>query len=216
MLPTLAWPPHDQEEPEVLAVDQAVAVEIRGGVEGVSGQKELAEIGVADDAVPPSKSAGQIGTHSSGRPSRSESREMPAAMSHSSSWRFLLQSKSGGATSSPARMIHSPATPRLWRAVTLPWVLPRPMWERPSKTMSSITAGDRGSTRATGAAMRNEVPTGPISMGLLEAQSRHGWTNYSLFLRDDGLLIGCVETPDGEAALAVMADVPVNSGGGRR
>ena len=59
--------------------------------------------------------------------------------------------------------------------------------------------------------MRNEVPAGPISMGLLEAQSRHGWTNYSLFLRDDGRLIGCVETPDGEAASAGMADVPVNA-----
>ncbi|MEC8321892.1 MAG: L-rhamnose mutarotase [Planctomycetota bacterium] len=46
---------------------------------------------------------------------------------------------------------------------------------------------------------------------MLEALSRHGWTNYSLFLRDDGLLIGYVETPDWEAALAGMADEPVNA-----
>ena len=46
---------------------------------------------------------------------------------------------------------------------------------------------------------------------MLEALSRHGWTNYSLFLRDDGLLIGYVETPDWEAALAGMANEPVNA-----
>ena len=46
---------------------------------------------------------------------------------------------------------------------------------------------------------------------MLEALSRHGWTNYSLFLREDGLLIGYVETPDWEAALAGMADEPVNA-----
>jgi L-rhamnose mutarotase len=46
---------------------------------------------------------------------------------------------------------------------------------------------------------------------MLEALSRHGWTNYSLFLRDDGLLVGYVETPDWEAALAGMRDEPVNA-----
>lgn len=46
---------------------------------------------------------------------------------------------------------------------------------------------------------------------MLEALSRHGWTNYSLFLREDGLLVGYVETPDWEAALAGMADEPVNA-----
>ena len=40
---------------------------------------------------------------------------------------------------------------------------------------------------------------------MLEALSRHGWKNYSLFLRDDGLLVGYVETPDWDAALAGMA-----------
>ena len=38
-----------------------------------------------------------------------------------------------------------------------------------------------------------------------------GWHNYSLFLRDDGLLIGYVETPDFEAALARMASTDVNT-----
>jgi len=37
-----------------------------------------------------------------------------------------------------------------------------------------------------------------------------GWHNYSLFLRDDGLLIGYVETPDFERALAKMAATDVN------
>ena len=32
---------------------------------------------------------------------------------------------------------------------------------------------------------------------MLEALSRHGWHNYSLFLREDGLLFGFVETPEG-------------------
>jgi L-rhamnose mutarotase len=31
---------------------------------------------------------------------------------------------------------------------------------------------------------------------MLEALRRTGWHNYSLFLRDDGLLIGNVETPE--------------------
>jgi L-rhamnose mutarotase len=37
-----------------------------------------------------------------------------------------------------------------------------------------------------------------------------GWHNYSLFLRDDGLLIGYVETPDFERALALMSATEVN------
>ena len=37
-----------------------------------------------------------------------------------------------------------------------------------------------------------------------------GWHNYSLFLRDDGLLIGYVETPDFERALRRMAATEVN------
>ena len=38
-----------------------------------------------------------------------------------------------------------------------------------------------------------------------------GWHNYSLFLRDDGLLIGYVETPDFKKALSGMAATEVNA-----
>ncbi len=38
-----------------------------------------------------------------------------------------------------------------------------------------------------------------------------GWRNYSLFLRDDGLLIGYCETPDFQAALDGMAAREVNT-----
>ena len=41
--------------------------------------------------------------------------------------------------------------------------------------------------------------------------SKAGWHNYSLFLRDDGLLIGYVETPDFEKALSHMAATDVNT-----
>ncbi|RFA17370.1 L-rhamnose 1-epimerase [Subtercola boreus] len=44
---------------------------------------------------------------------------------------------------------------------------------------------------------------------LLELR-RTGWQNYSLFLRDDGLLIGYFETPDLAAAQADMAETAVN------
>lgn len=43
-----------------------------------------------------------------------------------------------------------------------------------------------------------------------EALHKAGWYNYSLFLRDDGLLIGYVETPDFERAIAQMAVTDVN------
>ena len=46
---------------------------------------------------------------------------------------------------------------------------------------------------------------------MLDALSRHGWHNYSLFLRPDGLLVGYLETPDWEAALAGMQDEAVNA-----
>jgi len=45
---------------------------------------------------------------------------------------------------------------------------------------------------------------------MLEALSRHGWHNYSLFLREDGLLVGYCETPDFERAVAGMQDEEVN------
>ena len=46
---------------------------------------------------------------------------------------------------------------------------------------------------------------------MLDALTRAGWQNYSLFLRPDGLLIGYLETPDFERALALMADEDVNA-----
>ncbi len=46
---------------------------------------------------------------------------------------------------------------------------------------------------------------------MLAALSATGWHNYSLFLREDGLLVGYFETPDYEAALAGMAATEVNA-----
>ncbi|MGA3096820.1 MAG: L-rhamnose mutarotase [Bryobacteraceae bacterium] len=43
------------------------------------------------------------------------------------------------------------------------------------------------------------------------ALSATGWGNYSLFLRDDGLLIGYLETPDFQAALKGMEAFEVNA-----
>jgi len=45
---------------------------------------------------------------------------------------------------------------------------------------------------------------------MLRALEATGWHNYSLFLRDDGLLIGYVETPSLEAARSGMAAQAVN------
>jgi L-rhamnose mutarotase len=46
---------------------------------------------------------------------------------------------------------------------------------------------------------------------MLTALSETGWTNYSLFLDDDGLLIGYLETEDLEATLDGMAKREVNA-----
>jgi|SRR5215207_2986507 len=46
---------------------------------------------------------------------------------------------------------------------------------------------------------------------MLDALRETGWTNYSLFLREDGLLIGYFETPDYEAAVAGMEARDVNT-----
>lgn len=43
-----------------------------------------------------------------------------------------------------------------------------------------------------------------------EALARAGWHNYSLFLREDGLLIGYLETEDFDRARAAMAATDVN------
>ena len=46
---------------------------------------------------------------------------------------------------------------------------------------------------------------------MLEALERNGWHNYSLFMRDDGLIFGYFETPDSfQAALDGMADEEIN------
>lgn len=43
------------------------------------------------------------------------------------------------------------------------------------------------------------------------ALRRNGWNNYSLFMRDDGMLFGYAETPDGlRAAIDGMEDEPIN------
>lgn len=44
-----------------------------------------------------------------------------------------------------------------------------------------------------------------------DALRRTGWHNYSIFLRDDGLLVGYVETPDFQQALDGMAGLDVNA-----
>lgn len=45
---------------------------------------------------------------------------------------------------------------------------------------------------------------------MLQALRETGWHNYSIFLRDDGLLFGYLETPDFDAALRGMAERDVN------
>jgi L-rhamnose mutarotase len=46
---------------------------------------------------------------------------------------------------------------------------------------------------------------------MLAALRRHGWTNYSLFLKsDDGLLVGYVETPNFQKAVDGMQTEEVN------
>jgi len=46
---------------------------------------------------------------------------------------------------------------------------------------------------------------------MLQALASTGWHNYSLFVRDDGLLIGYFETPSLDAALSGMANTAVNA-----
>jgi len=45
---------------------------------------------------------------------------------------------------------------------------------------------------------------------MLQALRETGWHNYSLYLREDGMLVGYLETPDFQAALAGMAQREVN------
>jgi len=46
---------------------------------------------------------------------------------------------------------------------------------------------------------------------MLQALRETGWHNYSLFLREDGLLVGYLETPDFQKAREGMAAREVNA-----
>jgi L-rhamnose mutarotase len=46
---------------------------------------------------------------------------------------------------------------------------------------------------------------------MLDALRDAGWSNYSLFLRGDGLLVGYLETEDFAAAQAAMEQTDVNA-----
>jgi L-rhamnose mutarotase len=51
---------------------------------------------------------------------------------------------------------------------------------------------------------------GAVWPEMLAALRETGWRNYSLFLREDGLLVGYLETPDFARARAGMAAREVN------
>jgi L-rhamnose mutarotase len=61
--------------------------------------------------------------------------------------------------------------------------------------------------RLTEYKLRHQSVWDEMKQALIET----GWHNYSLFLRDDGLLVGYLETPDFERALAEMATREVNA-----
>jgi L-rhamnose mutarotase len=46
---------------------------------------------------------------------------------------------------------------------------------------------------------------------MLDALRQTGWTNYSIFLRPDGLLVGYLEADDFERSTAAMKQHPVNA-----
>ncbi|HKO83620.1 MAG TPA: L-rhamnose mutarotase [Actinomycetota bacterium] len=50
-----------------------------------------------------------------------------------------------------------------------------------------------------------------VWLEMREALSAAGWRNYSLFLRDDGLLVGYLECEDFAAARAAMDATEVNA-----
>ncbi|MGW0855180.1 L-rhamnose mutarotase [Streptomyces sp. NPDC002690] len=51
----------------------------------------------------------------------------------------------------------------------------------------------------------------PVWAEMRSALTEAGWHNYSLFLREDGLLVGYLETPDFEKARAAMDATEVNA-----
>jgi L-rhamnose mutarotase len=52
---------------------------------------------------------------------------------------------------------------------------------------------------------------GEVWPEMTRALAEAGWTNYSLFVDDDGLLVGYLETEDYEAAQQRMAGTSVNA-----
>jgi len=46
---------------------------------------------------------------------------------------------------------------------------------------------------------------------MLDALRRTGWRNYSLFIAEDGLVVGYLETDDFDAAVRAMAETDVNA-----
>lgn len=46
---------------------------------------------------------------------------------------------------------------------------------------------------------------------MLQALRETGWSNYSLFMREDGMLFGYLETDDFEKALAGMEERDINA-----
>ena len=51
-----------------------------------------------------------------------------------------------------------------------------------------------------------------VSRDMLDALRRHGWRNYSLFMRPDGVMFGYVEVPESfQSALDGMAGEDANS-----
>lgn len=52
---------------------------------------------------------------------------------------------------------------------------------------------------------------GAVWPDMLRALADTGWRNYSIFARDDGLLVGYVEADDLAAAQAAMAQTEVNA-----
>ena len=46
---------------------------------------------------------------------------------------------------------------------------------------------------------------------MLDALRNAGWRNYSLFLRDDGMLLGYLETEDFERSLQLMSETSINA-----
>jgi hypothetical protein len=73
-----------------------------------------------------------------------------------------------------------------------------------SASASRSRSGPSAST-STGPARRR------VARRCCEALADTGWHNYSLFLRDDGLLVGYFETPSLDDALAGMAATDVNA-----